>query len=422
MPIITRSLLFNGSLVLLLSSSLLTGCGGAAKSNVAAQKPGGAARSNAPAAAAKGSGDYTVSRDAAGKPHGPASYRWPGGKKKATGAWDHGKQDGEWQTWRRDGSRESAGSYDGGVKTGKWTFWSSEGAIERQAWFLVGELTREGRPGPDGTITITALALGVKSATWSERNGNKHGIELIYHPGTTTVASKATWVDGVADGPASWHREDGSVVASGVLAGGKRLCGWRYFDAQGNETTRRARYAKAALAAASGAQVPADNCKWTLADALTIHAAGEAPATIAIARWLFERTVEQHANETLSREPPGETAQIAAIKALAKDAKAAGAAFKWREAALQFAAAIVAVDSAQNGELLSLAGADDGDAGGASDGDAFKAAGGEVLEQIRVVLWATEGGDKADRKAGRVILGRVGVDKIAMRNLVKRMR
>jgi len=369
-----------------------------------------------------GNNRYDVGYDEDGKPHGAATYWWKTGKQKTAGTWNHGTKTGSWKEWTRKGVLKSSGPYDGTTKTGKWTFFKPDGTVDRYAWYLVGSITKEGRINKDGSVTVTAFAIGgVKKAEWTERKGKKHGEEVHYHAGTKVVASKTTWADGVANGAASWHREDGSVIAKGAMAKGKRLCGWRYFDTEGSETTARAKYAKQAAAGAAAAKVPADPCKWTIDHAVAIREAGDASVTVAVARWLLEHTVESAANAKLSREPPGEDARLAAVKVLIGRAKVAIKAANWRTAALYHAAAVLAIDDAMSGKLLERdTGA--GDAVGSSDPDAFKTIAVDQLESIRTLLWATEGGEKAHRKSARVTLGRVGVDKIAMRKLVKRLK
>jgi len=375
---------------------------------------------------------WRKSYDKKGRKHGLAWKKRANGTREYEGYWERNIKQGKWATWRADGTREAEGKHDRGEREGEWRFYDKAGNYAHSAWYDGGKKVKIGEL-KDGVLRISSVdSKGRKTGTWSEQGGKRHGIVVEYWPGTETPKRKTNYTMGVKTGSISLHRPDGSKMASGELLEGRKQCGWRLFDKAGKELTRG--YALAALLARharnANIAIPADPCAWTLDNAVTLRRGGDVPLSIAIARWLIENILDRRVGEKLQTEPLGNADRYEAAVNLLKIADAEMAKFGYETAALIHLAVMVEIDRANGGTILNLPptatmpGSPQwrGPAVDKETAAKFKALGKAQLPKITQMLTDRENGEQAVRKAGRITLGKMGLNKLTLGPFRKRFQ
>lgn len=367
-----------------------------------------------------------------GKKLGPAWSRRANGTPEFEGGWEANYRHGLWKTYNKKGKLRDEGKYRLGAKTGMWKELDDNGDLIRHVWYERDEIVREGR-FVDGKMRISSLnKLGERTGTWSEKGGKRHGVVVNYFPGTSLVSRTTNYVMGVARGPVTLHRPNGTKMAGGDVIDGKRQCGWRFFDRAGKDVSRAPALAATlqASAATAGVKLASTPCEWTLEDMVALRNAGDAAATVAAVRWLVENEVEKSYGTALVREPASDNVRLQVTAALVKAAAEHTAKERYVHAALLHVAALVEANRALGGSLLSVG--PTMTPSGASVPPAalpkpeiaakFKAAAQAQLPAISFLLNNREQGPQDVRKAGRITLGRIGLDKMTLLAFRKKLR
>ncbi len=289
-----------------------------------------------------------------GRLNGPATYGHKTGARKAEGMYRGGDKTGIWRTWHANGKRESQGNYKRGHRDSTWTWYGERGRLVRRVNYVDGQARHERELVVGGVRHTVRCARGFKKRSWTERAGKKHGQTVRFYPNSKRVRCKESWRDGVAHGTWVFHRRDGTRVAAGPVADGRKACGWRYFAKDGRDITRRAAYAKVITkrAVALSVALPTAECKWSLDALLPLLRARDRIAAVATARWLIERELDRSMRDRLTAEQPGARARHGAAVDLASKADMAFAAGELERSALMHVAAFLEADRALGGTLL----------------------------------------------------------------------
>lgn len=368
----------------------------------------------------------------AGKLDGSEWSNHPNGTRELEGVWTENIKDGLWRHWNKNGVPTSAGEYDRGRKSGAWKVYDAKGNVSKLHYYDADKLVREGHI-VNGQLRVSALdQAGKRTATWTERYGKRHGEHVLFHIGTEIPARTTTYADGVPTGEFILHRKDGTKRAAGVHLDGVPQCGWRTFDAKGREQTRGPLFAKllAGRAAELGASVPDSPCKWTAAHAIAMSAGADVPTTVALGRWLMEHALGVTTGTEPPEHPPSVEDRLVGLSELVKAADSASAGLRFDEAALLSVAVLLEVDRALGGKVLLLppsatAPGSPSWLGPMPDKEAAKAyvqIGTAQVKRVSYLLHEKDKGDKAVRKAGRITLGKIGIDRLTLRKFAGRIK
>lgn len=380
-----------------------------------------------------GTPQYRRNFDHTGRPDGLEWSNYPDGKREFEGMWRAGKKHGRWRRWTRSGRVVSDEGFDDGVNHGVSHTFDSRGNAVGVVHHARGVRVREGQ-FVGGLLQLKELdAAGNVVGLWSELNGQRHGTEVHYYQGTQTPQRKSTWARGVQTGPTSLHRKDGSIRATGMLRNGTLACGWRLFDRDKTEITRGPIFARLIVEQArKTSQIAAstlDPCRLTTAQAMALAIAAEAPLTFAIGRWLMEQAAASPPPAQPGL-PPSLEQRLAAMQEVVKRAHAAAAALAFDRAAILHVAALLEADRALAGALLqlprdtTLPGSPtwSGPVAAGPMVAKFRASAAAQMDAVRALLYEDELGDRDVRKAGRVVLGRLGIDKLTVGAFSKRLQ
>jgi antitoxin component YwqK of YwqJK toxin-antitoxin module/peroxiredoxin len=204
---------------------------------------------------------------------GPWTYWFANGKEEMQGSFVDERREGEWTSWYENGSLRARGRFERGFEAGLWRFYDSTGALEHEGSFELGQSElRWTYFLPDGTVRASGLYhAGVKIGTWTTRDaaGEKSevyypvpaGLEIIEesftdstpkrsgflregtptglwntdHPGGK-LRLECTFSAGAPNGRAYAWREDGSLLATGMLEGGCIVGEWVFTRGPTHET------------------------------------------------------------------------------------------------------------------------------------------------------------------------------------------
>jgi|GEM_PF-1883616 len=377
---------------------------------------------------------YHRSFDSEGKPHRTEWQNYRNGQREFEGRWVNGQRDGRWQRWTRRGHRISDGTHKAGRRHGPWKTFDSQGREAGVTFYERGKVVREGVVVGGVLRLVMVDDKGNRTGTLTEKDGKRHGQMVEFHRGTETPWRKTTWVAGKQTGPASLHRKNGTKRAAGRLVDGKPTCGWQLFDDKGTDLTRGPAFAAIVSKQAGAAVDNKDPCAWTDADIMLLRAAADAPATVALARWMLEHAARKGRDSDAEASGPPEgpvTAKqrLEAMVGLHKKAEEAAAKLAFDVAALHQMAALLEADRAFAGELLVLP-ADANAPGSPSwpgpkpdkdEARAFMQSAVDQLPGIRALLYEKQAGERPIRKAGRVTLGRIGLSKLNYRKFKARI-
>jgi len=381
---------------------------------------------------ANGTARFMKTYDDNGRKTGPAWLNSEEGHRAWEGEWLRNVKHGRWKTFRKDGKPATDGHYRQGIKHGEWKLYDANGELDKYVWYDGGNLVREGKL-VDGQLRISSLNdKGQKTATWSDRDGKRHGVYVAYFPGTEIVKRKTMYDMGVKKGPVSIHRKDGTKMVEATQVDGKVQCGLRFFDTAGKDISRVTVFAKllGSKAIAAGMTLPGDPCAWDVAEAMTLREGADEALSIAVVRWLLEARVARSYAGKVIMAPPGNDARLKASRQLVTEADAALAKLEYNVAALLHLAALVEADRAHGGTLLDLPGTHQlmgspsypGPVADAKTKAAFKAMAKGQLASMSTILNEREKGVQSVRKAGRITLGKVGLNKLTMISFRKKLQ
>ena len=86
-----------------------------------------------------GSGDVSSEGEfVAGKRHGKWIWRYPGGKIREEGVYEHGVEVGTWTQYHENGQKLGEGQYIDGKREGEWHWWRENGKTWRTAVYAKG--------------------------------------------------------------------------------------------------------------------------------------------------------------------------------------------------------------------------------------------------------------------------------------------
>jgi len=352
------------------------------------------------------------------------------GKREYEGSWADDRRDGRWRRWSRGGALVSDSHYKRGERAGTWRTYDSSGQVTGVTRYEAGRIVAEGNFVGGRLVMTTMDAEGEALQRWTERNGRRHGKAIEFHHGTHAPRRVTVWVDGVQTGPVTLYRKDRTKIATGVLKAGVLQCGWRLFDAEGAELTRGPPIARRLTGRARELGLSPDPCTWDLRAAVTLHREADPLTTVRLARWWFERAALPRSRGRLPAAPATPQRRLATMLELWKKAEQQAAAHAFAKAGLLHVAALLEAHRALGGKLLELPeNAVDpapprwpGPAPDAAMAARYRAAVAANLPALRALLFEETVGGKPVRKLGRVTLGRIGVNRLNLRALAKRVK
>jgi antitoxin component YwqK of YwqJK toxin-antitoxin module len=367
-----------------------------------------------------------------GKKHGAAWANHPDGSKEFDGEWQANIKQGRWRTYNAKGKLQDDGKYDRGKRHGEWKLYDANGGLDKHVWYRDGVIIKEGRL-KQGQMRISSIdAKGQRTGTWSEKDGKRHGVVVTYFAGTEIISRTTNYVMGKPEGAITLHREDGTKLAGGEVVDGKKQCGWRFYDEAGKDMSREAPLADVLrkIAAAGNVALPGSHCTWTNEQAVALRKVADVAGTVAIARWLIEREVGAAYGDQLATERAGNDTRLQVTRALLKQAAHATEQKQYVLAALLNVAMLVEANRAMGGTLLAApptigtkgSAIPAGPRNSPKDTQAFKKLAKELLPAITFLLVNREEGAQAIRKAGRITLGRVALNKLTLGKLRAKLK
>lgn len=196
-----------------------------------------------------------------GREHGPWLHGHDNGAIAHRGCFVDGQRALLWESFDVAGKPTARGSFWRDQPVGEWTRWDANGATSRCVYPWPDGVEPQQERWPDGALRREgATRAGARQGAWATRHRN--GVVRAFVP----------FVDGEPHGDASFHGDDGELLARGRLERGRPVGAWQARSGQ----------AMVAQPAPDGPRAPWDR-QWS--DAASV--AGQSALELAL-RWLDE--------------------------------------------------------------------------------------------------------------------------------------